>query len=147
MSDLARLIAEVKADREAGTEDAWWRSRIGDFALEESYGTDEAVNGGQDAADRRRILRLATVERALIKAIELRDTLAQDRERHAACFVAAMKRLTEARDAWLAFREAMTTGDHWSAVERLDAALAASPAADPVANPACCQPEGGNTNG
>lgn len=99
MTDLSRLLAEVKADRETGTADAWWHSRIGDFALDVDYGTDEAVNGGQDAADRRRILRLASVERALIKAI--------------------------------------------GELERL-LIIAASPAADPAASAACCQPDGGN---
>lgn len=131
MSELFRLLNEIAADRESGTEDAWWRTRIADYALDEEYGVDETVNGGQDAADRRRIMRLASVERALITAIELRDTLAQDRERHAACFVAAMKRLTEARDAWEAFKGATVSDAHFDAVARLDAALSLPPEQTP----------------
>ncbi|MFN3646271.1 MAG: hypothetical protein ACK4S2_07115 [Gemmobacter sp.] len=123
MTDLSRLLAEVSADREAGTEDAWWRDRIGNFALDESYGRDEAINGGQDAADRRRILRVPKLERALAEAIRQRNDFAQDRERHAAMLVAAMKRLTEARDAWAAFKGATVSDEHFEAVARMDAAL------------------------
>ena len=122
---IAQIIAEITADRETGTEDAWWRSRIGDFALDEDYGTDEDVNSGQDAADRRRILRLPAVERALIRIANDRDTLAQDRERFAAMFVSAMKRLDLAREAWLQFKGATISADHFDAVTKLDAALAA----------------------
>lgn len=70
---------------------------------------------------------IAAIEAAYAEAIQQRDTFAQDRERHAACFVAAMKRITDARDAWQAFKDAMTTDAHWSAVDRLDAALCANP--------------------
>ena len=141
------LLAEIRADRETGTEDAWWRSRIDVFVLDEDYGDDENVNGGQDAADRRRIFRLPAVERALIEAVELRDTLAQDRERFAATVSHTVKRLTAARDAWDAFKAANTTEAHFAAVYLLDALLCSktddSPA-EPGSDPA---PVDGGANG
>jgi hypothetical protein len=76
---IDHIIAEIISDREIGTEDAWWRSQIGDFVLDESYGEDEDVNGGQDYADRRRILRLPEIERALVRAAALQAQLADAR--------------------------------------------------------------------
>lgn len=70
VSDLVkvkRLVAEIAADREEGTEDAWWHSRISYFVLDEAYGE----HGGQNAADRRRILRVPAVERAIVAALDL----------------------------------------------------------------------------
>lgn len=58
-----RLIPEILHDRDTGTTDGWWRDRIGVYALLEGYGQW----GGQDAADRDRILRLPKLERALIR--------------------------------------------------------------------------------
>ena len=61
MSD--RLIHEILHDRDSGTDDAWWRSRVSGFVLPEGYGAE----GGQDTSDRERILRLPNLERALIR--------------------------------------------------------------------------------
>lgn len=79
MSDLVkarRLVAEIVADREEGTEDAWWHSNVSDFVLDESYGE----HGGQNGADRRRILRVPAVERALIAALDLTAIEAMEAE-------------------------------------------------------------------
>lgn len=79
MSDLVkarRLVAEIVADREEGTEDAWWHSNVSDFVLDESYGE----HGGQNGADRRRILRVPAVERALIAALDLTGVEVMDAE-------------------------------------------------------------------
>lgn len=66
------LLNKILRDREVGTEDAWWIERIGDFALMEGYGQ----GGDQDEADRARIMRLPSVERALI---DTTDQLAAER--------------------------------------------------------------------
>lgn len=58
-----RLILEILHDRDTGTTDGWWRERIGTYALIEGYGAESA----QDTVDRRRIMRLPKVERALIR--------------------------------------------------------------------------------
>lgn len=71
-----RLVAEIVADREEGTEDAWWHSNVSDFVLDESYGEHDGRNG----ADRRRILRVPAVERALIAALDLTGVEAMETE-------------------------------------------------------------------
>lgn len=81
----------------------------------------EARRVVEDAAHGR--MRVPKLERALMGAICQRDEIAALRERNAACFVAAMKRLTAAADAWSAFKQANTTDDHFAAVAALDAAL------------------------
>lgn len=60
---LTSLLSDILSDRDTGTEDAWWRDRVG-IALRDGYGDD----CDQDEADRRRINRLPAVERALIEA-------------------------------------------------------------------------------
>jgi hypothetical protein len=113
---LSGLANEVAFDRDVGTEDAWWRDRIGDYLR-------DMPESDQEDADKRRIIRVPKLERALMGAICQRDEIAALRERNAACFVAAMKRLTAAADAWSAFKQANTTDDHFAAVAALDAAL------------------------
>lgn len=60
--ELLFLVEEIRADRLEGTQSHWWRERISDFALDEDMGQ----YGGQDAADRRRILRVAHLEAAFL---------------------------------------------------------------------------------
>jgi hypothetical protein len=61
-----RLIPEILHDRDTGTEDAWWRSRMADHVVRDDFGQD-GEQDAQDAADRERIWRLPKVERALLR--------------------------------------------------------------------------------
>ena len=63
---LLLLADEVRADRLEGTQSHWWRDRIGNFALDEDMGQ----YGGQDAADKRRILRCAQLEAAFLHLMD-----------------------------------------------------------------------------
>lgn len=64
--ELQLLADDVRADRLEGTQAHWWRERIGDFALDEDMGQ----YGGQDAADKRRILRCAYLEAAFLHLMD-----------------------------------------------------------------------------
>lgn len=64
--ELLFLADEIRADRLEGTESHWWQERIGDFALDEDMGQ----YGGQDAADKRRIMRLARLEAAFLHLMD-----------------------------------------------------------------------------
>ena len=72
---LLLLADEVRADRLEGTESHWWRDRIGEFALDENMGQYD----GQDAADKRRIMRLVHLEAAFLHLMEqVRDDMRED---------------------------------------------------------------------
>ena len=53
----------------------------------------------------------------------MRKAAEDKEERNAALAIAAMTRLSEAREAWLAFKDANTIAGHWRAVELMNAAL------------------------
>lgn len=62
---MSSLIDDIKRDREAGTEDHWWRERIGDHLR------DVGEYDTQDEVDKDRIFRLPRMEAALLAAEEL----------------------------------------------------------------------------
>jgi hypothetical protein len=60
------LADEIRADRLEGTQSHWWREHIGEFALDEDMG----LHSAQDAADKRRILRVSELEAAFLRLMD-----------------------------------------------------------------------------
>lgn len=67
LGELLILADDVRADRLEGTEGHWWQENIGTFALREGFGE----HSHQNAADKRRIMRLARLEAALLHLMEI----------------------------------------------------------------------------
>jgi hypothetical protein len=59
------ILSDILSDRAIGTEDHWWQFQVGEFYLDEDFGAYDP----QKAADKRRMIRLPTVERELTAAL------------------------------------------------------------------------------